>query len=111
MNNKRLAGVEILILIFIIGCSGSYANIKNQSVDESRVTQKKLINNWSDYDIRYRNAVLFFAPKNDNRKVLLGGKRGWWWVTIKDQDSWTVKFKLELINQYSGIYPQTVYSM
>ena len=85
MNNKRLAGVAILILIFIIGCSGSYANIKNQSVDESRVTQKKLINNWLDYDIRYDTVVIVFDPKKDNKKILVNNN----FRTVEDQETWT----------------------
>jgi len=89
MNTKRLAGIVILILIFIMGCSGTKGKLKTQSESESKVTQQKLIKNWSDYYIRYRQAVLVFDPKNDNRKILLGGKRGWWWTTIEDQESWT----------------------
>jgi len=64
MNIKRLAGIVVLLLIFLIGCSGTYANIKNQSGDESKVTQKKLINNWSDYDIWFRYTVIVFDQKN-----------------------------------------------
>ena len=85
MNIKRLAGIAILILIFIMGCSGNYANIKNLSQDESKVTQKKLINNWSNYNIRYNSVVVVFDPKNDDKKILVDS----YWSSVKDQEIWT----------------------
>ena len=86
MNIKRLVvGIVILIIAFIMGCSGNYANIKNQSGDESKVTQKKLINNWSDYSIWFRYTVIVFDPKNDDKKILVGS----YWGTVKDQETWT----------------------
>jgi hypothetical protein len=85
MNIKILAGIAILIFAFIMGCSGNYANIKNQSGDVSKVTQKKLINNWSDYDIWFRYTVIVFDPKNDDKKILVGSN----WGTVKDQEMWT----------------------
>ena len=84
MNSNRIAGIAILILVLIMGCSGTYANIKNQSGDESKVTQKKLINNWSDYDIRFRYTVIVFDLKNDDKKILVGSN----WGTVKDQEMW-----------------------
>jgi hypothetical protein len=89
MNINRLAGIAILILVLIMGCSGTYANIKNQSGDESKVTQKKLINNWSDYDIWFRYTVIVFDPKNDDKKILVGSN----WGTVKDQEAWTEMVK------------------
>jgi len=85
MNSNRIAGIAILILVLIMGCSGTYANIKNQSGDESKLTQKKLIDNWSDYDIWFKSTVIVFDPKNDDKKILVGSK----WGTVKDQESWT----------------------
>jgi hypothetical protein len=85
MNIRRLAGIAILIVALIMGCSGTYANIKNQSKDESKVTQKKLIDNWSDYDIWFMSAVIVFDPKNDDKKILVGSN----WGTVKDQETWT----------------------
>jgi hypothetical protein len=84
MNIKRLAGIAILILIFIMGCSGNYANIKNQSQDESKVTQKKLINNWSNYNIRYNSVVVVFDPKNDDKKILVEN----YWSRVNDHETW-----------------------
>ena len=73
MNTKRLAGIVILIFIFLMGCSGNHGGIlKTQSESESKVTQQELIDNWSDYDIwlRYsRNkpsrivAIIFASEK------------------------------------------------
>ncbi len=51
MNTKRFAGIVILILIFIMGCSGNYGKVKPQSGSDSKVTQRELIDNWSDYNI------------------------------------------------------------
>ena len=85
MNIKRLAGMVILSLALIIGCSGNYGKLKTQPESDSKVTQQELINNWSDYDIRFRSAVIVFDPKNDDRKILLGGI----WGTVKDQETWS----------------------
>jgi hypothetical protein len=80
----------ILIAIFVImGCSGNRGNLKTQSEGDSKVTQQELIDNWSDYHIRYRKFAIVFDPKNDDRRILLGGNTGWWWSAIKDQESWT----------------------
>ena len=91
MNIKRFAGIVILIVIFIMGCSGNYGKVKPQSGSDSKVTQRELIDNWSDYDIwlSYSKApelyVIVFDPKNDDRKILVKGK----WGTVKDQEMWT----------------------
>jgi hypothetical protein len=95
MNIRRLAGIAILIVALIMGCSGTYANIKNQSKDESKVTQKKLIDNWSDYDIWFKSAVIVFDPKNDDRKILVGSN----WGTVKDQETWTGIVKANTTSQ------------
>ena len=95
MNIRRLAGIAILIVALIMGCSGTYANIKNQSKDESKVTQKKLIDNWSDYDIWFMSAVIVFDPKNDDKKILVGSN----WGTVKDQETWTQIVKANTTSQ------------
>ena len=89
MNIKQLAEIVILIPIFIMGCSGNYGKFKPQSGSESKVTQRELIDNWSDYDIwlshrRAQLAVIIFDPKNDNRKILVGSD----WRKVKDQEMW-----------------------
>ena len=89
MNIKRFAGIVILIVIFILGCSGNYGKFKPQTRSESKVTQRELIDNWSDYDIwlshrRAQLAVIIFDPKNDNRKILVGSD----WRKVKDQEMW-----------------------
>ena len=62
---------------YITGCSGNYANIKDQSEDESKVTQKKLVNNWSDYDIWFKYTIIAFDPKNDDNKILWKPRPRW----------------------------------
>ena len=89
MKTLKYVSLMLIALGFILGCSGTSTSIKNQSEDESKVSQEKLINNWSDYHIRYRAFAIVFDPKNDDRRILLGGNTGWWWRTIKDQESWT----------------------
>jgi hypothetical protein len=89
MNSIRLAGILIIAFTFIIGCSGSNANIKNQSGDESKVTQQELINNWSDYNISYNSMVIVFDPKNDDKKILVNK----YWSRVKDQETWTDIFE------------------
>ncbi len=95
MSIKRLAGIVVLIFIFIIGCSGDYGKLKTQSGSDSKVTQRELIDNWSDYDIWLSYftgrgeiflAVIIFDLKNDDRKILVKGRN---WSKVKDQEMWT----------------------
>ena len=95
MTINRLAGIAILILVLIMGCSGTHANIKNQSGDESKLTQKKLIDNWSDYEIWFKSTVIVFDPKNDDKKIMVGGN----WGTVKDQATWTGIVKANTTSQ------------
>ena len=60
MNIKILAGIAILIFIFIIGCSGSYGRIKTHSKADSKATLKELEGNGSDYHIWYKSTVMIF---------------------------------------------------
>jgi hypothetical protein len=90
MKIIRLAVIANLIFVFMMGCSGNYGNQKTLSKSDSTVTQQKLIDNWSDYNIwlsYYRGGlvVVVFDPKNDNRKILVEGK----WDTVKDQEMLT----------------------
>jgi hypothetical protein len=85
MKTIKYVSLMLIAFVSIIGCSGTYANIKNQSGAESKVTEKKLIDNWSDYDIWFKSAVIVFDPKNDDRKILVGSN----WGTVKDQKTWT----------------------
>jgi hypothetical protein len=85
MKTIKYFSLTLIAFVFIIGCSGNYANIKNQSVDESRVTQKKLTNNWSDYNTSYSAMVIVFDPKKDDKKIIVGN----YWRMVKDQETWT----------------------
>ena len=84
MNIKRLAGIVFLILVLIMGCSGNQAHLKTQSAIESKATQQKLINHWSDYNIRYCAFVIVFDPKKNDKKIIVGN-----WYMVKDQETWT----------------------
>ena len=89
MNLKNLAGIVVLILLFIMGCSGNYGKFKPQTESESKGTQRELIDSWSDYDIWliYRKAqlaVIIFDWKNDDRTILAESN----WRKVKDQEMW-----------------------
>ena len=85
MNIKKFTGFAILIFALVMGCSGSYANIRNLSQSESKTIQQELLDDWSDYDISYNAVVIVFDPKEDDNKILVPG----FWSTVKDQDTWT----------------------
>ena len=89
MNAIRLAGIIILILSFIVGCSGNHGEIRPQTESESKGTQGELIDSWSDYDIwliyrKDRLAVIIFDWKNDDRTILTESN----WRKVKDQEMW-----------------------
>ena len=72
------------VLILIVGCAQDSAILKTQSTEQSKITQQELFNNFSDYTIWLRATAVVFDPKDDDRKIVVGGK----WSTIKDQASW-----------------------
>ena len=92
MISKILTGIVILIVALVMGCTGSYRK-KLQTIN-SKVTHQELIDNWPDYNISFRDsnifgiAVIVFDPKNDDRKISVGGS-GSNWYTVKDQKTWT----------------------
>jgi len=89
MKIKILAGIIFLIIVLMIGCTGSYRK-KLQTID-SKVTHQELIDSWSDYNISYHDrsyfgtTVIVFDPKNDDKKILVGSH----WKTVIDQKTWT----------------------
>ena len=51
MITKKLAGILILLFIFILGCAadtGNYGNIKKQSGTEDKITLAGLRDNWNE---------------------------------------------------------------
>ena len=89
MKARKCVSLMLIAFVSIMGCSGNYGKLKTQSESESKVTQRELIDNWSDYDIwlshrRAQLAVIIFDPKNDNRKILVGSD----WRKVKDQEMW-----------------------
>ena len=81
----------LIAFISIVGCSGTYGKLKTQSRNDSTVTQQKLIDNWSAYDIWFKSAVIVFDPKNDDKKILVNKN----WNRVKDQETWTDIFEPE----------------
>ena len=111
MNTKRVAGIVILILIFIMGCSGDYGKVKQLPESESKGTHKELIDSWSDYDIwlvyrKAKLAVIIFDWKHDDRMILTENN----WRKVEDQEMWqkivnantTRDGDFELSGEYSG---------
>ena len=74
-----------MAFICIVGCAGNYGKLKTQSASDSKATQQELIDNWSDYNIRYSNLVIVFDPKSDDKKILGDN----YWGRVKDQETWT----------------------
>lgn len=97
MKIKRIAGITTLTLFLFMGCMGNYGNLKTQPEEDSKVTQRELIDTWTNYNInftrdRYERSdrpfnatIIVFDPKTDERKILLGNS----WSAVKDQETWT----------------------
>ena len=85
MKTLKYVSLMFIAFVFIMGCSGNYANIKNLSESESKAIQQELEDNWSDYNINYNRVVIVFDPKNEDKKLLVGN----YWGTVKDQETWT----------------------
>jgi hypothetical protein len=92
MNTKQLAGIVILILAFIVGCSGDYGLVRRQPPTDNKMTLAELKENWEDYHIyfgkwggRYPYKILF-DPKNDEIRLVGDG-----WYRIADQQALSEK--------------------
>ena len=85
MKTLKYVSSIFLSFVFIMGCSGTSGKLKTQSETDSKITQQELIENWSDYDIRYNSVVIVFDPQNDDKKILVDS----YWSTVKDQETWT----------------------
>jgi hypothetical protein len=101
MNIKRLAGILILIFVFIMGCSGTYGKInRRQNETFHKVTLAELRENSDDYNIYYGMrsnrwaSAIMFDPK-DNGTKLAGDS----WIIIEDQETLNQKIE-EIKSQY-----------
>ena len=84
MKTIKHCSLLLIAFVFLMGCSGTYADLKTQSESDSKATLQELDDNWSDYDIWFKFTVIVFDPKNDDKKILVGNN----WGTVKDQASW-----------------------
>jgi len=88
MNIKRIAGIVILIVAFIMGCSGTYGKISKQTGTEDKMTLAELRENWEEYTIYYsyrwdsRPSAIMFDSKNNDKKLV-----GDSWYKIEDQET------------------------
>ncbi len=85
MKTLKIIFLFFIGFAFIMGCSGNSGKLKTQPESDSKVTQQKLIDNWSDYNISYNHQVIIFDPKKDDKKILVDN----YWGTVKDQETWT----------------------
>ena len=85
MKTVKFICVLVIGFVFIMGCAGNNADIKNLSDSESEAIKQELLDNWSDYDISYNSVVIVFDYKNDDKKILVGN----YWSTVNDQETWT----------------------
>ena len=88
---KTLIYVRLLFIafVFFVSCSGDYGKFKPQTAPESKITQRELIDNWSNYNIwlvsrRNRLAAIIFDPKNDDRKISVESD----WIAVRNQEMW-----------------------
>jgi hypothetical protein len=106
MDIKKLAGIGILIFVFLVGCSVTNGKIGKQTGTAHKVTLAELRDNWDDYDIyygmrsnRYADAIMF-DPKNNSTK--LSGNS---WIKIEDQETLDEKIKeLQSIYDYAKVH-------
>ena len=84
MTVNRFSGIVFVVLVLIMGCSGNHGKLKTQSASDSKATQQEMMNNWSDYNIRYGAFVIVFDSKKDDKKIMVSN-----WSTVKDQETWT----------------------
>ena len=84
MNAHKSACMFILIFIYILGCAGNSARIKTLPDEQSKVTQQKLFDNWSDYTIWLKSTAVVFDPKDDDLTIDVGSH----WGTVKDEQTW-----------------------
>ena len=84
MKTIKFVSLMLIAIISIIGCTGTNVKLKTQSESESKVTQQELINNSSDYEIRYNRVVVVFDPKNDDKKILIED----YWSRVNDHETW-----------------------
>lgn len=92
MNRKILSGLFILIISFILGCTGDYGLIRRQPPTDNKMTLAELSENWEDYHVSYAGQggrypyKILFDPKNDEIRLVGGG-----WHKIEDQQALSEK--------------------
>ena len=84
MRTVKYVFLMFFAFFFIAGCSQDSAIIRTQSAELSKITQQELFNNFSDYTIWLRATAVVFDPKDDDLKIVVGGR----WGTVKDRATW-----------------------
>lgn len=92
MTIKRLAGMAILMSVFVTGCTENYGRIRIQTDSDNIMTLEALRENWQDYSVYYTHrsgstssaaiSAVMFDPKNDDKKLV-----GDSWIRIEDTDT------------------------
>ena len=114
MNTVKYVGIMLIAFVYAIGCSGSYQHLKTSPGNDSNMTHQDLIENWSDYEISYRQingrlVVIVFDPKNDNRKILVESP----WRKVSGQETWAEILKTNTTGDgkfslNGGYHPPTI---
>ena len=84
MKTLKYICLSVIGIASVMGCSGNHANIRNLSESESKATQQELLDNWSNYNIRYNRVVVVIDPKNDDKKILIED----YWSRVNDHETW-----------------------
>jgi hypothetical protein len=98
MGIKRLAGIVILIVALVMGCSGTYGKLSKQTGTEDKMTLAELRENWEEYTIYYSYrwsttpSAIMFDPKNNDKKLV-----GDSWIKIEDKE--TLSETISIIQQ------------
>jgi hypothetical protein len=77
----------VMALMVVFGCAGTgqVGKLRNQSKTDSGATWQMLVENWSEYHIWFKSAVIVFDPKSDDNTLLVAGH----WGTVNDQKTWS----------------------
>ena len=108
MDTMKTAGILILLLVFITGCSatsGEFGKVKKQSGTE-KISLPELRDNWKYYDIYYGKRsirwadAIMFDPKNNGTRLT-----GDSWIKIEDLKTLEAKIKeIQVLYSYSRVH-------
>ena len=78
MSFKRFAGIIILIVALVMGCTGNRGSLKRVQ----KPSANELSQEWEKYTVYYRPHVAFVYQIKNDRKIMLGKR----WVKVSSED-------------------------